>query len=50
MRSLSVLGPLTEKAAAELGWKPQVTFRELVRIMVEEDIRAMREHTDYRFR
>ncbi len=38
------------KAEAKLGWKPKVTFRELVRIMVEEDIRAVREHTDYRFR
>src|SRR6185436_20494126 len=38
------------KAAAKLGWKPRVTFAELVRIMVDEDIRAMREHTDYRFR
>jgi len=38
------------KAAAKLGWKARVTFGELVRIMVEEDIRSMREHTDYRFR
>jgi GDPmannose 4,6-dehydratase len=38
------------KAEATLGWKPRVTFHELVRIMVDEDIRAVREHTDYRFR
>jgi GDPmannose 4,6-dehydratase len=38
------------KAEAVLGWKPSVTFHELVRIMVDEDIRAVREHTDYRFR
>jgi GDPmannose 4,6-dehydratase len=38
------------KAAALLGFRPRVTFQELVRLMVEEDIRAVREHTDYRFR
>jgi GDPmannose 4,6-dehydratase len=38
------------KARAVLGWEPRVTFRELVKIMVDEDIRAVRERTDYRFR
>jgi len=38
------------KARAALGWEPRVTFRELVQIMVDEDIRAVRERTDYRFR
>jgi len=26
------------KASAELGWRPKVTFRELVRIMTEHDL------------
>lgn len=30
------------KAARELDWKPRVTFRELVRLMVEEDLRLAR--------
>jgi len=38
------------KARAVLGWEPRVAFRELVKIMVDEDIRAVRERTDYRFR
>jgi GDPmannose 4,6-dehydratase len=38
------------KAERDLGFKPKVTFHELVRLMVDADIRAVREHTDYRFR
>ena len=30
------------KAIAKLGWSPKVTFRELVRIMVDADMEAMR--------
>ncbi len=30
----------TQKAAERLGWKPKVTFRDLVRIMVDADMRA----------
>jgi GDPmannose 4,6-dehydratase len=47
---VDVLQGDASKARALLGWKPRVTFRELVGIMVEEDIRAVREHTDYRYR
>jgi GDPmannose 4,6-dehydratase len=38
------------KAREKLGWAPEVTFSELVRRMVDADIRAVQEHTDYRFR
>lgn len=30
-----------QKALAELGWKPQVTFTDLIREMVENDVRAL---------
>jgi GDPmannose 4,6-dehydratase len=30
------------KAKSKLGWVPRVTFEELVRIMVEHDLRALR--------
>ena len=33
-----------------LGWEPKVTFRELIRIMVDADVQALEERTDYRFR
>jgi GDPmannose 4,6-dehydratase len=42
------------KARNKLGWKPKVGFKELVRLMVEEDLRlaeeeaALREHRDQR--
>jgi GDPmannose 4,6-dehydratase len=29
------------RACEELGWKPEVDFRELVRMMVESDVRAL---------
>jgi GDPmannose 4,6-dehydratase len=29
-----------EKAHTQLGWKPKVTFSELVRMMVESDLEA----------
>jgi GDPmannose 4,6-dehydratase len=29
------------KARAKLGWEPTVTFKELVRIMVESDVKAL---------
>ncbi|HVY56007.1 MAG TPA: GDP-mannose 4,6-dehydratase, partial [Thermodesulfobacteriota bacterium] len=29
------------KARAELGWEPKIGFRELVRIMVDADMRAL---------
>ncbi len=32
------------KAEAKLGWKPQVTFQELVRIMVEADLSRWQRH------
>lgn len=38
------------KAKERLGWKPKVTFKELVRIMVDADIKAVKEGTDYKFR
>jgi GDPmannose 4,6-dehydratase len=31
------------KARKELGWKPKVTFKELVRMMVEADMRVARQ-------
>jgi GDPmannose 4,6-dehydratase len=38
------------KAEKTLGWKPTVRFRELVKIMVEADIAAIRGGTHYKFR
>ena len=38
------------KAQRELAWTAQVGFDELVRIMVEADIRAIEEHTEFKFR
>ncbi|MGD8377318.1 MAG: GDP-mannose 4,6-dehydratase [Acidobacteriota bacterium] len=38
------------RARELLGWSPRVCFRELVRIMVDADVRAIRERTDYKFR
>ena len=32
-----------EKAEEELGWKREIEFRELVRRMVENDLRIVRE-------
>ena len=37
-------------AKERLGWEPKVTFRELIRIMVDADVQALEERTDYRFR
>ena len=34
------------KAAKKLGWKPQVTFKELVKIMVEADLERWKQHLD----
>ncbi|MFW6030394.1 MAG: GDP-mannose 4,6-dehydratase [Halanaerobiales bacterium] len=34
------------KAKEELGWEPEVTFKELVNIMVESDLRAIEKHGD----
>jgi len=31
----------TDRAKKELGWKPEVDFRELVRMMVESDVRML---------
>jgi GDPmannose 4,6-dehydratase len=31
------------KAKKELGWEPKVTFKQLVRIMVAADIKALQE-------
>ncbi|MEX2587713.1 MAG: GDP-mannose 4,6-dehydratase [Actinomycetota bacterium] len=36
------------KAARELGWKPQTTFTELVKLMVDADCRALDEQMDGR--
>jgi GDPmannose 4,6-dehydratase len=38
------------KARQELGWSPKVGFDELVGIMVDADLRALAEGTEYRFR
>jgi GDPmannose 4,6-dehydratase len=38
------------KAREKLGWEPKVTCRELVRIMVNADIAAIKEGTQYKFR
>ena len=35
------------KAKKELGWKPRVTFEELVKIMVESDLRNIQQSTNY---
>jgi GDPmannose 4,6-dehydratase len=32
------------KAREKLGWEPVVTFKELVRIMVESDVKALEDH------
>ena len=34
------------KAKKELGWEPEVTFNELVNIMVKSDLKAIEEHGD----
>jgi len=34
------------KAKEKLGWEPEVTFNELVNIMVESDLKAIEEHGD----
>jgi len=34
-----------KKAEENLGWKPKVTFKELVKIMVEEDLERWQKHT-----
>jgi GDPmannose 4,6-dehydratase len=34
------------KARRVLGWKPRVTFRELVRVMVEADLESAGKHLD----
>jgi GDP-D-mannose dehydratase len=31
-----------------LGWEPTVTFRELVRMMVDADLQALRKTNNYR--
>jgi len=36
----ALCGDATE-AREQLGWEPTVTFRELVRIMVDADVRAL---------
>ncbi|MEK9148640.1 MAG: GDP-mannose 4,6-dehydratase, partial [Candidatus Desantisbacteria bacterium] len=38
---LEVLMADASKARRELGWEPQVTFKELVRIMVDADMEGM---------
>jgi len=35
------------KARRELGWQPRVTFKELVRLMVEADLEAAGRHPDH---
>jgi len=44
-----LLGDAT-KAKEILGWEPKVKFKELVKIMVDADIKAVAEGTDYKFR
>jgi GDPmannose 4,6-dehydratase len=39
-----------EKAKVQLGWEPQVRYRELVKIMVNADVAALKEGTQYKFR
>ncbi|KXS43219.1 MAG: GDP-mannose 4,6-dehydratase [Candidatus Frackibacter sp. T328-2] len=34
------------KAKEELGWEPEVTFEELIKIMVESDLEAIEKHGD----
>jgi GDPmannose 4,6-dehydratase len=41
-----LLGDAT-KARRELGWTPKVTFRELVKLMVEADLEAAGKHPDH---
>lgn len=38
------------KAKKVLGWEPRVKFKELVRIMVDADIKAVNDCVDYKFR
>ena len=40
----------SSKAKKVLGWEPKVKFNELVRIMVDADIKAIEEGTEYKFR
>lgn len=32
------------KARRQLGWKPSITFEELIHLMVDEDLKAVRSH------
>lgn len=36
-----------DKAKRELGWKPQIAFKELSRIMVDADIKALEKHAKF---
>jgi GDPmannose 4,6-dehydratase len=38
----------SEKARKRLGWKPRVTFDELVRVMVDHDLEAARQEQTLR--
>jgi GDPmannose 4,6-dehydratase len=35
----------SDKARAQLGWKPEVQFEELVRMMVDADIARLKGHS-----
>lgn len=37
------------RAKQELGWKPKVSYKELVRLMVESDLKMLQDGTDHRF-
>lgn len=38
------------KAKEQLGWEPETKFRELVKIMVNADVKALKDGTHYKFR
>jgi hypothetical protein len=36
----------SKKAAKQLGWKPKITFKKLVKLMLDEDIRRWNDFLD----
>ena len=41
MKEVEVLIADTGKAVDELGWKPKLTFKDLVKVMVDADMRLL---------
>jgi GDPmannose 4,6-dehydratase len=46
-REIAFLQGNNSKACEQLGWKPKVSFQELVKMMVESDLKLIAGHADY---